>query len=124
MRLAAFKPRAQLCIFPALLLATFLHAATGDPVVDTATNPTAVPIRPSKHSKIDKGELLGHLQYLASAELRGREAGTPDQIAAAKYVAAEFERYGLQPFGDEKDGNRTFFQEFALKSSKGPSSDS
>ncbi|MBI3830744.1 MAG: M28 family peptidase [Planctomycetes bacterium] len=89
------------------------------PPTATVSNPTATPIRPSVKAEIDKGELLGHIQFLASEELRGREAGTPDQLKAAEYIAAEFKRYGLAPFGDEKDGQRTYFQEFNLPASKG-----
>ena len=86
-------------------------------------NPTATPTRPSILPAIDKGELLGHIQYLSSPELHGREAGTPDQLKAAEYIAAEFARYGLEPFGDEKDGKRGYFQEFPLKVFKGAGKD-
>ncbi|MCW8130787.1 MAG: M28 family peptidase, partial [Planctomycetota bacterium] len=86
---------------------------------EPAGNPTAAPVRPSAKAEIDKGELLGHIQYLASPDLHGREAGTPDQLKAAEYVAEEFKRYGLAPFGDEKDGARTYFQEFDLPESAG-----
>ena len=84
-----------------------------------AVNPTATPRRPAVKPRIDREELLGHIQFLASEELRGREAGTPDQLKAAQYIAAEFGRYGLEPLGDEKDGKRSFLQEFSLAESRG-----
>ncbi|MEI6235552.1 MAG: M28 family peptidase [Planctomycetota bacterium] len=82
-------------------------------------NPTATPVRPSVDPKVDKSELLGHIQFLASPDLRGREAGTPDQLKAADYIVSEFTRYGLQPFGDEVGGKRGFFQEFPIITFKG-----
>ncbi|MEW5980056.1 MAG: M20/M25/M40 family metallo-hydrolase [Acidobacteriota bacterium] len=51
--------------------------------------------------EISQGELLNHLEYLASDELTGREAGTPGAEKAAAYIAREFRRYGLVPAGDE-----------------------
>jgi hypothetical protein len=41
-----------------------------------------------------------HVQFLASDDLRGRAAGTPEHHLAAEYVAAEFRRLGLEPGGD------------------------
>ncbi len=48
-----------------------------------------------------------HLAALADERLEGREIGTPGAAAAAEYVAAEFDRLGLQPIG--RDG--TYFIE-------------
>lgn len=83
---------------------------------DEAVNPTAVPVEPAQLPAVDKGELLGHIKYLSSIELRGREAGTPDQRRAAEYISAEFARYGLQPLGDaaEDGARRMFLQKFDL----------
>ncbi|HLX64315.1 MAG TPA: M28 family peptidase [Planctomycetota bacterium] len=100
------------------LAASLLLAAEPSEVKPAAdaplTNPTATPIRPSTNPQIDKGELLGHIQYLSSPELHGREAGSPDQLKAAQYVADEFKRYGLEPFGDAKDGKTGYIQEFPI----------
>lgn len=101
----------------ALLLASFVWSA------ETLQNPTATPVRPSTKAAIDKDELLGHIQFLSSGELRGREAGTPDQLKAAAYVADEFKRFGLEPYGDEVDGVRTYFQTFSMTTSKGASNE-
>ncbi len=91
--------------------------------VKPAVNPTATPVHPSTLPAIDKGELLGHIKYLSSEELRGREAGTPEQLKAAEYIAGEFKRYGLEPFGDEKDGSAGYLQEFPIKVFKGAGKD-
>jgi hypothetical protein len=53
-------------------------------------------------------EMLAHVRFLASAPLRGRGSFTSDERVAAHFVALEFEKYGLQPAGDEG----TFFQTF------------
>src|SRR4051794_9095359 len=46
---------------------------------------------------------------LASDEMRGRRAGTPDIDRAAAFIADEFKKAGLQPFS----GN-SFLQEFVM----------
>jgi hypothetical protein len=56
----------------------------------------------------EDSDLMGHLRYLASDELKGRGNGTPELEQAANYVAELFREYGLQPAGDEE----TYFQEF------------
>jgi len=55
-------------------------------------------------------DLMGHLRYLSSDELKGRGNGTPELEQAASYVAELFREYGLQPAGNEK----TYFQEFEV----------
>jgi aminopeptidase YwaD len=56
-------------------------------------------------------ELLDHVRYLSSDELAGRGTGEPGGREAAEYVAREFERAGLEPFGD--DGG--WLQEFPAR---------
>jgi hypothetical protein len=38
-----------------------------------------------------------HVEYLASDAMRGRQTGSPEHLAAARYVAAQFESLGLEP---------------------------
>ncbi|MCS7024305.1 MAG: M28 family peptidase [Bryobacteraceae bacterium] len=40
-----------------------------------------------------------HIEFLASDQLQGRETGSAGHEQAARYVATEFERAGLQPLG-------------------------
>jgi len=54
--------------------------------------------------------LMGHLRYLASDELKGRGNGTPELDQAAYYIAELFREYGLLPAGNEQ----TYFQEFEV----------
>lgn len=44
--------------------------------------------------------LKKHVYYLASDRLEGRLPGTPGAEAAARYIAREFKKSGLQPAGD------------------------
>jgi aminopeptidase YwaD len=57
---------------------------------------------------ISAQKLKEHVKYLASEELQGRGSGTEGNMKAARYIAAEFDTYGLKPAGD----NGTYFQEF------------
>jgi hypothetical protein len=57
---------------------------------------------------VGEAELFGHVQFLASPELAGRESGSPEGAITGSYIAAEFAKLGLAPAGDEG----TFFQPF------------
>src|SRR5438067_7705147 len=98
MNLVCVRHLLTVCV---LSIAAAWSAEAPAPVADPEVrNPTATPVRPSTKAKIDKDELLGHIQFLSSTELHGREAGTADQLKTAAYVADEFKRYGLEPYGD------------------------
>lgn len=62
-------------------------------------------------SLFSAGAYLEHVGYLASNELEGRGTGQPGIDRAAEYIAEVFERYGLEPAGD----NGTYFQNFTLQ---------
>jgi Zn-dependent M28 family amino/carboxypeptidase len=49
---------------------------------------------------VDGRVMRAHLQFLADDALEGRKPGTRGGELAAKYIAAQFERLGLQPAGD------------------------
>ena len=59
----------------------------------------------------DGGKAFAHIKYLASDEFKGRKSGTPEYRRAAEYVAAEMEKAGLKPGGE----NGTWFQEVPFK---------
>lgn len=74
----------------------------------------------SGYALIAPNLLKGHLTFLASDELEGRETGKRGQKIAAKYIAAEFEKLGLKPMGDSGSYFQTFRvreQQLGLKSS-------
>jgi len=59
-------------------------------------------------------DLLLHVKFLASPEMRGRDTFSPEQLIAGNYIALQFERYGLRPVGDRG----THFQEIVSKHAK------
>jgi len=46
-------------------------------------------------------ELITHIRFLASDELKGRGTGTPEERVAAQYLADYFKKLGLKPMGTE-----------------------
>lgn len=57
-----------------------------------------------------KEDIRAHIEYLASDQLKGREAGTAQEAIAANYIADQFRDMGLQPAGN----SNTYFQEFSV----------
>ncbi len=55
---------------------------------------------------MDANVVRAHLEFLADDALEGRKPGTRGGELAAKYIAAQFERLGLEPAGD----SGSFFQ--------------
>jgi Zn-dependent M28 family amino/carboxypeptidase len=55
---------------------------------------------------LDARVLRAHLEFLADDALEGRAPGTRGGKTAAKYIATQFERLGLEPAGD----SGTYFQ--------------
>ena len=51
---------------------------------------------------------LSYVEYLASDALKGRDTGTPGYEKAVRYVVEHYEKWGLEPAGD----NGTYIQEF------------
>lgn len=59
-------------------------------------------------------EIGGHLRFLASDLMRGREAGSPEARLAAEYLASHLTAVGAVPLGDPERGQRSYFQKFWL----------
>jgi Zn-dependent M28 family amino/carboxypeptidase len=72
-------------------------AAQTPPPASTATRVTR---------QLDARALRAHLEFLADDALEGRAPGTRGGLTAAKYIATQFERMGLEPAGD----SGTYFQ--------------
>lgn len=49
----------------------------------------------------DQAAFKSHVMFLASDQLRGRDAGSPEYDIAAQYVASQFYAQGLRPAGDD-----------------------
>jgi hypothetical protein len=59
-------------------------------------------------------QALFHVKFLASEEMQGRDTFSQEQFIAARYIACEFEKYGLKPIAD--DG--TYYQNISALYSK------
>jgi hypothetical protein len=55
--------------------------------------------------------LQAHVQFLASADLKGRKPGTPGHRKAADYIVTEFQKAGLQPLDSLNGYRQTVTQE-------------
>jgi hypothetical protein len=60
----------------------------------------AIPRPPAAISAIRQADLERDLYVMAGDAMRGREAGTLDEMRASMWSADEFEKIGLQPLGD------------------------
>ena len=61
----------------------------------------------------DGARWWAHIQVLASDSLRGRMTGTPDYVAAARYVASRLRAEGVRPAGTDPqaaDADAAYFQ--------------
>ncbi len=65
---------------------------------------------------VQRAEVEQHLRFLAADELRGRDTGSPELEIAARYLAEQFRRYGLDTVPDANG----YFQPVKLVSSKPP----
>ena len=78
----------------ALALAAAVNAADSDPGLRSITGDA----------------LKGHIYFLASDEMAGRDSLSPEGRIAAQYIAGFYHRAGLTPVGD----NKTYFQNFPM----------
>lgn len=67
-------------------------------------------------SVFSEKHLRKNIEYLASDKLEGRGTGTKAELKAAKYLAKQFKKIGLQPKGD--DGS--YFHHFKFKKASDP----
>src|SRR2546427_8126608 len=61
-------------------------------------------------ASIKADALKGHIYFLASDEMGGRDSLSPEGRIAAAYIAGFYHRAGLKPAGD----NGTYFQNFPM----------
>src|SRR5262245_10353430 len=75
----------------ALIVATSLFAYTA----------SITPDRKATLDRISAQSLQGHIWFLASDLLEGRDTPSRGLDIAAEYIAAQFRRIGLKPIGDD-----------------------
>ncbi|MFQ5750082.1 MAG: M28 family peptidase, partial [Planctomycetota bacterium] len=59
---------------------------------------------PTNAAEIRVQDLKAHIGFLACDAMEGRESGERGGHLAARYVASQFERFGLQPIGKKRSG--------------------
>ena len=64
----------------------------------------------NRTEQITEEYITQHLNYLASDEMNGRRTFSPEILEAERYIAAEFDKAGLDVFGDHLN----YLQEFEL----------
>ncbi|WP_299443045.1 M28 family peptidase [uncultured Aquimarina sp.] len=61
-------------------------------------------------STVSKSEIEGHIYFLASDELKGRQTGSPENKIAAQYLGNMLRGYGVKPVADTNN----YFQKVTL----------
>jgi hypothetical protein len=60
-------------------------------------------------------EIGGHMSFLASDLMKGRDTASPEIRLAAEYLATRLLAAGAEPSGDDEGGKKTYFQKFPLE---------
>ncbi len=66
-------------------------------------------------STVSKSKIEGHIYFLASDELKGRQTGSPENKIAAQYLANMFRSYGVKPIPNDSQ----YLQKILLKKNSG-----
>ncbi len=78
--------------------------------------PKPAPIEiPDVVKGITARELGGHMKFLASDLMRGRDTASPEIRLAAEYLASRLSAAGAEPAGDSDQDRTTYFQRFPLE---------
>ena len=88
--------------FPILAITIGTAAAIG--FAAGFQDPGAGSVDPARHAMVDAitpGSLLGHVSFLASDLLEGRDTPSRGLDVAAEYIASRFRAAGLEPAGDD-----------------------
>jgi hypothetical protein len=102
---------APLAAFLLAACATQQTPAAGPTPTTAADRVAADPLAPPGLAMIRDSDVRRDLFALAGDEMRGREAGTLDELRASVWLAERAREAGLQPAGDDQ----TYFQFFSLR---------
>ena len=94
-----------------LLELPFAVAKTTTPAAKSPAAAASVPVAMQRALDAFSGDAMrAHVRYLSDDLLEGRGPGTRGDDLAMKYIAAQFEAYGLEPNGD----HGTYYQKVPL----------
>ncbi|QEH32501.1 Aminopeptidase S [Aquisphaera giovannonii] len=71
---------------------------------------------PAAIRSITGKEIGGHLRFLASDLMRGRDTASPESRLAGQYLASHLFAAGAEPMGEPEDGKPSYFQTIPLES--------
>jgi Peptidase family M28 len=97
---------------PRAALFLLLLACPGFASAQDKPSPTAVP---DAVKGISARELGGHMRFLASDLMRGRDTASNEIRLAAEYISSRLYAAGAEPAGEVVDGKKTYFQLFPLE---------
>jgi hypothetical protein len=80
-----------------------------------ADDPPAPTAAPDVVKGITGRELGGHMKFLASDLMRGRDTASPEIRLVSEYIASRLFAAGAQPAGESAQGVKTYFQHFPLE---------
>jgi hypothetical protein len=95
-----------------LLLLSLLLPACAGPVLEQPGGSPAVVAARAAAETITPARTLAHVAFLASDELRGRDTPSPGLEAAAEYIVARMQEWGVRPGGE----NGTYIQRWPYRS--------
>jgi len=101
-------------LFAPLVLTCSVAFSTSTPAQTPTADPSLEPPAEAVGSITDR-EIGGHLRFLASDLMKGRDAGSPEGRLAAEYLASHLFAAGAEPLGDPSRGGRTHLQRFPLE---------
>ncbi|GAA0738383.1 M28 family metallopeptidase [Sphingomonas japonica] len=86
---------------PLLLIGLLSTAAAATAQTAPAMTPAQENAQANAVLPPEQAAMKAHVMFLASDEMRGREAGSPEYDIAANYVASQFYSAGLRPMGTD-----------------------
>ena len=94
----------------ARVLALLFVVPTASLAVDSHSEPDPVALK-----SITAREIGGHMRFLASDLMKGRDTASPETRLVAEYLSAHLFAAGAEPMGDEEQGARNYFRRFPLE---------
>ena len=107
-----FKPATRSVLIGLVLFLSLIQPAASQqrkPKAATAAKPAIAAGTKAALDAISADSMRGHLAFLASDLLEGRNTPSKGLDIAAEYIAAQFMRAGVQP-GVEDNGRKSYFQ--------------